>query len=250
MNIKNSKNLSIKGSPNLQVIKKVLYQKKIHKKLKGEKMKKLFSVIIILLLTTVQSALAWDTWNPSFYAGVGYGYSKVDTGITGLTGTSSLDENDSGFKIFGGFKINQFLGIELGYSDLGKAELKGNNGDTFSLGGTTYQFLVDGVSMGAEATSIQISAIYFIPLDYFTGQDSMKYFEPFIKVGVNFWEIEYSMSTSNIDQVRADDDGNDLVFGAGINFKIYDRIGLRAEWERFQTEEDIDYFSGSVIFTF
>lgn len=214
-------------------------------------MKKLFLVLVLLgFAFSAPAAVAWETWDPSFYAGAGYGYSKVDTGVSATTGTASLDEEDGGFKIFGGFKINRFVGIEVGYTDFGEATLSGNTGDRFSLGGTTYQFLVDGVKISAEATSTQFSAIYFIPLDYFSGNENMSMFEPFVKLGLNLWEIEYSMSASTVSSARADDDGSDLIFGLGLNFKPYERIHFRAEWERYQTEEDIDYFSASVLFNF
>ncbi len=211
-------------------------------------MKKLSLIIGILLFAS--TAFAYESWDPSFYAGLGYGWSKLDTGITNLTGTASLDEDDSGFKIFGGFKINKFLGLELAYNKIGKAELKGNSGDQFSLDGVTYSFLINGVTIEAEAKTIELAAIYFIPLDYFTQNDSMKYFEPFIKIGANFWEIEYSLSVANVGKVKGDDDGTDIVFGAGINFKVHENFTIRTEWERFKMEDNVDFFTLNLIFDF
>lgn len=213
-------------------------------------MKKLYLIVVVLFFSICsQSAFAWEVWNPSFYVGAGYGLSEIDTGVSGLTGTAALDEDNSGFKILGGLKFNQFLGIEVGYTDFGEAELSGNNGDRFSIGGTTYQFIADGVKLSAEATSIQIAAVYFIPLDYYLGE-SMKYFEPFLKLGISFWDVEYSMTAANVDQARADDDGSDAIFGIGINFKIHEKFHLRTEWERHNTEESIDYYSASVLYNF
>ena len=83
-----------------------------------------------------------------------------------------------------------------------------------------------------------------------TGNESLKYFEPFLKIGVNFWDIEYSVSASALSTRTADDDGTDVVFGAGINFNFIENLTIRAEWERFSTEEDIDCLSGSIIFNF
>lgn len=209
-------------------------------------MKRLCLVLVFFIFLT-GSALAMD---PNFYIGAGYGVSSIDTGVTGLTGTASLDEDDGGFKIFGGFKFNNYFGIELGYADLGSAELKGNTGDTFILNGTTLTFLTNGVNIEAEATTILLEGVVFFPMDVITGNDSLKYFEPFLKVGVHFWDVEYTVAASSLSTVTADDDGTDLVFGAGINFKIIEHLTIRAEWERFDTDDDVDYFSGSLIFNF
>lgn len=205
-------------------------------------------VLIAFILFVSSTSWAWELWEPSFYIGAGYGYSRIDTGVSGLTGTASLDDDDNGFKLFGGFKFNKFLGVEAAYAHLGEAELKGSTGDQFSSGGTTYQFLVDDVTIEAEATSIELAVVYFLPLDYF--MEPLKPLEPFFKLGAHLWEVEYSMSANNFDQVKSDDDDIDIVWGMGINIKVIDNVAIRAEWERFKTEEDIDFFSASFVFNF
>jgi len=167
-----------------------------------------------------------------------------------ITGTASLDEDDGGFKIFGGVKFNKFFGIEAGYANLGTAELTGNNGDTFILEGTTFTFLANSAKIEAEADTLMIEAVVFLPLDELTGNESLKYFEPFIKLGVHFWDVEYTFAAASVSSSTADDDGTDVVYGAGINFNIIEHLTIRAEWQRFVTDEDIDYLSASVIFNF
>lgn len=212
-------------------------------------MKKLLFSIVLASLVFASNSMAANAWEPSFYLGAGYGFSDFDTGVGSLTGTASLDDDDSGFKILGGVKFNKFLGLELSYNDFGEAELRGNNGDTFVFNGITRTFLADGVTLEAEADTIAIEAVVFAPLDELTGNDSLKYFEPFLKVGAHFWDIEYSIAASNISSTFADDDGTDVVFGAGINFN-FDFLTIRAEWQRFNTDDEIDFFSGSLIFNF
>lgn len=213
-------------------------------------MKKSVLFIALFLFLLISPALGSNSWDPSFYLGGGYGFSSVDTGINSLTGTAALDEDDSGFKILGGVKINKYLGFELSYNDFGSSELTGNNGDTFNINDAAFQFIANGVKLEAEADSIALEAVVFAPLDELTGQENLKYFEPFFKVGFHSWDVEYTVSASNINTTTGDDDGTDIVFGAGINFKLIDLITLRVEWERFNTEDDIDFFSGSLIINF
>ncbi len=207
----------------------------------------IFLTIITLFLTFHASSFAQDT---KWYLGAGYGASKNDTGVTSLTGTASLDEDDSGFKIFGGFQFNKFFGVEVGYIDLGEAELKGNTGDTFVSGGTTYQFLVDGVTVTAEGFSIPVFAVFSLPMDTATGVDFFKYFTPFAKIGFHYWENDFTVTSSSLSTETGDDDGTDLAFGLGLNINLTRNFSIRGEWERLNTEEESDFFSGSIIFKF
>lgn len=209
-------------------------------------MKKIGLILVCFIFLT-GIAFAQDT---KWYLGGGYGVSDVDTGVSGLTGTATLDEDGDGFKFFAGFQFNEYFGFEIAYVDLGEAELKGNNGDTFVLDGVTYNFTADSVIIAAEVDTIALEAVFSLPLQKMTGNESLKYFTPFIKFGVHFWDIEYTVAASNLNAMTADDDGTDIVFGAGINFNIIRNLSIRAEWERFNADEDLDYFSGSIIVRF
>ena len=209
-------------------------------------MKKVILILVCFIFLT-GIAIAQET---KWYFGAGYGLSDVDTGVSGLTGTATLDEEDSGFKFFGGFQFNKFVGVEIAYVDFGEAELRGNNGDTFVVDGVTYQFTASNASIDAEATAFVIETVLSLPLGDVSGNDFLNYLTPFLKVGVHFWDIEYSISASNLTTTTADDDGTDLVFGAGIDFNLFKNVGLRAEWERFMFDDEIDLFSGSIVIKF
>lgn len=205
------------------------------------------SLILVCFIFLTGVAIAQET---KWYIGAGYGMSDIDTGVSGLTGTASLDEDSSGFKIFGGFKFNEYFGLEIAYVDLGEAELKGNNGDTFAIDGVAYNFTANSVVITGEMETIALEAVLFLPLEKITGNDSYKLVTPFIKVGLHFWDAEYSVSASTLSKTTADDDGSDIVFGAGFNFNIVKNLSIRAEWERFTADEDLDYFSGSIVINF
>lgn len=54
------------------------------------------------------------------YVGVGVGQSKIPTDcVAGVT----CKDTDTGYKLYGGYMFNKFVGAELGYIDFGKATI-------------------------------------------------------------------------------------------------------------------------------
>jgi OOP family OmpA-OmpF porin len=58
--------------------------------------------------------LAQDT---GFYVGGALGQTSFDVDCTG---TTSCDDKDSSWKIFGGYQFNKHFALEFGYADLGE----------------------------------------------------------------------------------------------------------------------------------
>ena len=162
----------------------------------------LLGLFVTLLPLTTQAA------NNDFYIGLSYGTTTIDTGITAVT--ASLDDEDSGFKIFLGKKINANLSVEGFYADFGEASLTGNNGDTFTLDGTTFQFIVNNASITAEATALGINGLYAIPLS-----DTFSFFG---KAGLMFWDSEGTVSGAGVATASVNDDVDMLSIGIIRNF--------------------------------
>jgi hypothetical protein len=202
-----------------------------------------FLVVAGLYIQTSPVSADGDNFslNPKLYLGVGAGFMTHDTGISGTTGTANLDEEDTAFKGYAGVKLNKIIGLEAFYANLGEVSLSGNNGDTFVSEGTTFQFIRTG-EITIEAESYGLGAVVFIP----TGIQ----FYPFFKVGVHAWEAE-ATETSSAGNASLTEDGTDVFFGAGFEWKLADKIGLRAEFERFDFDgEKVDFFSGGLTIFF
>ena len=80
--------------------------------------------------------------NTNFYFGVKALKVKIDTGLSAATGSTTIDEEDtgrsiiSGMNIFDGGEKDLFnLDIEVAYNDFGKAFLHSKTGDTFVVDG-------------------------------------------------------------------------------------------------------------------
>jgi len=155
------------------------------------------------------------------YIGAGAGITTVDVcddiSFPGVT----CDDEDTGLKIFGGFKANENFAIEALWADLGEVSATGPGG--------TASISVDGFG---------IAAVGIIPLG--------ERFGIFGKVGAFMWDASGGGAASGVG-----DDGTDLMFGAGVSWNLTNHFGLRAEWERFDIDgDDVDFLSVGAQFNF
>lgn len=156
-----------------------------------------------------------------YYAGASFGTTSIDVcGSLGGLGLTSCDDEDSGFKIFGGYNFNQNLAVELGWVDLGEITATGPGG--------TAKVGIDG---------FQAAAVGSVP---FSPQ-----FRGFGKVGLYMWDISATGPGGSLS-----DDGTDVMFGLGVGWKVAPRVELRAEWERFDSDDEADLLSIGVQFSF
>ena len=116
------------------------------------------AIAALFLATASMTAMAAEDASKGYF-GISYGDASTDTGITGLTGTASLDEDKKGAKLFAGFNVNDNFAIEGHYSDFGEASLSGNNGDQFVDDGVTYEFLTTA-TIKIKVKSYGLAGVY------------------------------------------------------------------------------------------
>lgn len=152
---------------------------------------------------------------------------------------SEKDCDNTGWKIFGGYKLNQNMALEGGYYNLGESEEE----DDY------------GMRAVGKTTGIGVAGVYSQPV-----ADN---FEVFGKLGAMFWtaEGEASIGTGDTKTSATDEeDGTSVLFGLGANYKFDENWGIRGEWERYtaeyesidkeaDSEEDIDILSAGVTFS-
>jgi OOP family OmpA-OmpF porin len=130
-----------------------------------------------------------------------------------------LDEDDTGAKIFGGYKFNDYVAIEGGYYDFGE------------IGNSSSELEIDGISLavvGSVPVSSKISLLG--------------------KVGVHDWDADVTGSASSA--VNTDSD-TDAFYGIGAEYALTDSLKIRAELERYEVEDlDVDLVSVGISFSF
>ena len=202
---------------------------------------KLLCAICVLLITFNVNAE-----EKGFYVGGSVGYTSLDTlsessinstlATSGITATSSVDDNDLGWKIFGGYNINKYFGLELAYVDLGEADA--NITVTAPTAAT--------VNATAEGDGFTIAGIARYPVS--------EQFDVFGKVGAFVWDTEVTASVASgatTAAISAGDNGTDVMFGFGAEYEIANNFGIRAEWERYKLNgDDADLFSLGLEYDF
>ena len=76
-----------------------------------------------------------NDFGDKFSFGFEYFQSEIDTGLFDFAGGATLDEKDFGFSILSNFKINDFVGIEAGFTEFGQVMIKSNTGGSFDSDG-------------------------------------------------------------------------------------------------------------------
>lgn len=197
--------------------------------------KKLVAVLAASLLSVSALHAKADS-----YFGISYGVSDIDTGVSNLTGTANLDEDDSGFKVFYGFNVSPQFAVELHYADFGDATLEYSSSDTIDFNGTTYGFGT-GSSVAIGGSSFGASGV-------------LKMFEegtfvPFAKLGVHRWAADV-LSDDGATLFIGSDDGFDVNYGLGADINFSDSFAMRLEYEAFGLGDNTDAILASIGLNF
>jgi OOP family OmpA-OmpF porin len=148
-----------------------------------------------------------------FYLGGGVGnfnveidrFDNVDNAI------GRLDDDDTGWKVFGGYKFNRYLALEGAYVDFGRQT------DTFDVSGSSGDFT-------AELSGFSPQLIGILPL----GPVELS-----AKVGVYFIDIDLSADVDSVDELDFDSSTSDenFMYGVGIGATFFQRLNAKLEYE-------------------
>jgi OmpA-OmpF porin, OOP family len=202
--------------------------------------------VLLLASSLLIAAAPASTADRGFYAGAGLG--QMNTEVDDVLGLNyDFDEDDTGFKVFGGYRFFPWLSVEGAYLDGGNPSIKESGGS-------------ETVKLGIDVQSLVAAAVFALPVG--------ERFELFVKPGIAYWDAETSLSfTSSTfsDSFREDDNGSAFFLGAGAGFDVTDNFGLRLEYEWFEvapewdsdSDEFVDeldanagFFSASFLFRF
>ena len=171
-----------------------------------------------ILFAVALFALPAAAADNGFYLGASVGQAnlKIDDLTNNTFNDDDFEGDDLAFKLIAGMRPLDWLGVEAAYVNFGEPE------DT-----------VVGTKLKADGDGISAFAVGFLatgPVDLFA------------KVGLISWDSKISGSF--------DDDGTDLAYGAGAQFRVLG-LSVRAEYEKFDISDvDLDMISVGVTYTF
>ncbi len=201
-------------------------------------MKKTSCIFLFALGGGLFSSLAIGQTSPWYVgAGVGMADSNVQANIRNdleQVGGFKLDDRDTTWSIFGGYTLNEYLDVELGYVNLGKTTGSGNVGGVVSL------------DVKSETEGLMLSVIGH--------QQVTPQIDLYARAGLYRWDTTTTLSTVGFGSkasISQDEDGTDLTFGIGAS---YDFGGWRArlEWQHFNGlgEMDYDTLTAGIVYPF
>ena len=192
------------------------------------------SLVVASLLLIGSSLVAQDS---GLYVGATYGKSTVDTGINTLTGTTSLDETDRGYKVLVGYKYNKNISVEFQYVDFGKSTVSGDAGDSYKQkDGTTVTFASNNTTYTFDGISYGLAGLYSFPVS--------ENFIPYVKLGAHNWKTDWKTSTDTKHT------GTDLFYGLGVDMPITSNISARVEYENYEADYDKSLLSVGIAYSF
>ena len=150
-------------------------------------------------------------------------------------GRTTTDEDgfkgDSGFRITGGYNVNENISLEASYADLGEFDA---DGDTLASNSSLVGFTISDAS-------VEISGFEFSILGAASLTDSLSAFGKF---GIYMWDAELNATAQGIGSGSDSEDGNDPMIGVGLSYKITDNVDIKCEYDRYDAyEADVDYAS-------
>jgi OOP family OmpA-OmpF porin len=203
------------------------------------------------LKLTALAAIAVTAAPPVFAADAGYYYGglsagpsrgKLDEGritnrLTGQDASAiSTDERATAFRVFGGYQLNPYIGLEAGYFNLGKYRFT----STVPAGTLDGQVKFQGISfdlVGSAPMSDNLSAIARVGAAYAKARDSF---------GGSALAAASSTSQSQAN----------VKYGAGLQYAFNASVLVRGEIERYRVSdavgghENVNVASLSLVFPF
>jgi len=205
-----------------------------------------------LIVTVAGIFISFNCFAASmYYVGAGIGQSKVkdpgscsDLGLIFNPGYScSIDDSDTSYNIFAGYKFIPNVSGELGYIDLGKYNINASGTVGATPSSLSGEFKAKGWTLSVVGTyPVQPNFLLLGRLGLFNWDFDLS------ASGTGFFTGGGSLSSS----------GTDPLYGVGAQWDVNQQVSVRGEWTRYSNvgdqnttgQSDVDNLSLSVVYNF
>jgi len=180
----------------------------------------------IILSAFIAIAASAGAHAEGIYVGVAAGGTNIDLDCEGAP---SCDKSDTGFKLFGGYKLTENIAVEAYYADYGKAKLSGGgvSADVKMSGfglGVAYlgDFTTDWngvVRAGVARNKIKVDG----SAPGFTSSDSENKTKAYVGAGVGYKLTKEVALTAAIDYTEGEfqgDKAKTTLYTIGVNYNF------------------------------
>lgn len=170
----------------------------------------MLAAMALLAAAVPAAAQAQDA---AWYVGVGIGRVSSSGGCTGSAPPGiTCDDKDTTWKIFGGYEINRYLGVELGLVDMGERPAF-----VTGLGPATASFKI-----------FETLVVGNLPIG--------ERFSIYGKAGIFQWDVDYSFPAGTAG--GANSSGKDYTYGLGVKYLFVRNAAVRLELQRYNKVGD------------
>ena len=189
---------------------------------------KTFPMLALVVCSSVASGSAAAA-GLGWYGGVAAGSSNVGLGTgdwdDGTLINQSIRNESFAYKVTAGYRFTPYIGGELSYLHFGDTKFS-----AYEPGTAPSIWQTGNVFGRARAKGMSLTGVLFLPY-----RDR---FALFARGGAFMWDTTmFSRPTlaggtlALSDEQTLHDDGIRLIYGAGIDLRVYRRWHMRAEWE-------------------
>jgi len=181
-------------------------------------MNRVIATVALLALTGAWTAAHAQENDRGFYVGAGVG--KFNVKIDDVDDTDEavqkLDDDDNSWKLFGGYRFNPYIGVELAYIDFGGPE--------------------DSIESSGSSGDYKVEISGFAP--YVIGTLPLGPVELFAKAGYYFYDVDISADLDDLggNVFESSDSDEDFLYGFGVGATFLEHLHARLEYEKIDSD--------------
>ena len=146
--------------------------------------------------------------------------SSANTGEAYVGADLATMDDETGWKVFGGYGINENISVEAGYASYASEKDK-------------------GTGVKASITGFELGASLKLPLEGKLGIIG--------KAGITFWKLDFDGAGIYYD---IEEDGNDFFIGVAGEYKVQNNLNIRGGVDKYIGDLDDARLSVGVIYKF
>lgn len=173
-------------------------------------MKKIISAALLSSVVISVPALAADS---GAYVAADLGQIQFGSNLTGGPTGDEAFPNPVAITVGGGYRFNEFLGVEAGYVIAGESKI-----ETVIVG-------FGSMTQTVKTSVMHVAAVATLPIS--------DKFAVFGKLGMADGKLDYSVSTDFGYSASASASGTNLMYAVGAQFNINKKFGIRAQYADF-----------------
>ena len=166
---------------------------------------------VALIAGLLGAANAWSQDSRGWYMGASIGQAYYKHTCDGAPAGITCNNDDTAWRVFGGYQFKPSFGIELGFHTLGSVAAQGSGPATVTQSADVRA--VDVVYVGSWAMTNRLALI--------------------TKLGFYFGKMQVAAHPSGITRGWESRSTNDITYGLGIGYELTDHADFRLEWQHF-----------------